>query len=261
MTFLINKAKRFALGSSLFVTLLILWEVLTITNIIPRWILPTPGQTFLEFIHLLKDGELLNLFLISCLNIFPAFIFAIFCAIIIGVIVGLNPIARQMFMPFFSALYLIPSLAWLSLIILFLGFTRQTIWTVIFISSFSRIIYSVINGVRGVNRDWLLAAANMGLNTTEIVYKVILPASLPEIISGIRIGFGSAWRSLIGAEMLVASVGGLGKYIWMSQWSYKFEQVISGIFIIALVGVAFEELVFKRIEKNISIRWGFSKDN
>lgn len=258
MNLIINKIKQFLIGSSLFIILVLTWYLLTITHVVPRWILPTPEQTFWELVHLIKDGELPSLLLVSSLNIFPAFIFSIVCAIVVGTIVGLNSTVRRMFMPFFSALYTIPSLAWLSLIILFLGFTRQTIWTVIFISSFSRIVFSVIGGVRGVNRNWLLAAANLGLNTWETVYKVIIPASLPEIISGVRVGFGSAWRSLIGAEMLVVSVGGLGKYIWLSQWNYKFEQVLSGIFMIALVGVVFEELIFKRIEKNTLIRWGLS---
>ena len=85
---------------------------------------------------------------------------------------------------------------------------------------------------------------------------MILPGALPQILSGLRIGFGSAWRSLIGAEMLVVTAGGLGKYIWMSQWNFKFDQVFSGIIVIALVGIAAEQLIFKRIEQATLHRWG-----
>ena len=119
-----------------------------------------------------------------------------------------------------------------------------------------RIIYNVIDGVRGVNINWLLAARNLELDKFAIVTKVVIPAALPQILSGLRIGFGSAWRSLIGAEMLVITAGGLGKYIWMSQWNFKFDQVFSGIIIIALVGIAAEQLIFKRIEQATLHRWG-----
>jgi ABC-type nitrate/sulfonate/bicarbonate transport system permease component len=190
------------------------------------------------------------------MNIVPAFVCAVFAALILGTFVGINKTFSKMFLPFLSSIYLVPSLAWLPLIILFLGFSQQSIWTMVFISSFVRIIYNVIAGVRGVNVNWLLAAKNFELTRFETIVRIILPGALPQIISGIRVGFGSAWRSLIGAEMLVVSAGGLGKYIWMSQWDFKFEQVFAGIFIIAIIGIVAEEFIFKRVEKMTLEKWG-----
>jgi NitT/TauT family transport system permease protein len=117
-------------------------------------------------------------------------------------------------------------------------------------------IYSVIGGVRDINHNWLLVAQNLELNKFKTITKVILPGALPQILSGVRIGFGSAWRSLIGAEMLMVTAGGLGKYIWMSQWAFKFDQVFSGVIVIALVGVLAEQIIFKKIEKITLVRWG-----
>lgn len=252
--------KNFILGVSLFAAILIVWQLLTVFQIIPPWLLPSPNETFLSFLELVKNGTLLKLLLNSILNIIPAFILSLVISLALGIFIGINNVFRRMCMPFLAAINSVPSLAWLPLIILFLGFTRQTIWTVIFISSFIKMIYSVIGGVRDVNPNWLLVAQNLGLNKFETIIKVILPGALPQILSGMRIGFGSAWRSLIGAEMLVVTAGGLGKYIWMSQWTFKFDQVLSGIIVIALVGILAEQIIFKKIEQVTLVKWGLIQE-
>lgn len=257
---MVKKIKNFILSISFFAIILVIWQLLCTFGVLTPWIVSSPSQTFLSFIKMIGNGTLIQLLTISFLNIFPAFILAIITALFLGVLVGINRTFRKMFSPFLSAIYLVPSLAWLPLIILFLGFTRQSIWAIIFISSFIRIIYNVIGGVRGVNQNWLLAAKNLELSRLDTIIKVIIPGALPQIISGIRIGFGSAWRSLIGAEMLVITAGGLGKYIWMSQWSFKSEQVLSGIITIALVGIIVEELIFKKIEKITLVKWGMIQE-
>ena len=157
-------------------------------------------------------------------------------------------------------MYPVPSLVWLPFFILFLGFTRETIWSVVFISSFVRIIYSVIGGVQNTNVDYVLAAKNFGFRKFKIIFSIILPSALPQIITGLRVGFGSAWRSLIGAEMLVITLGGLGKFIWMSQWYFNFDNVIAGIFTISLISILIEGIIFKRLEKNTLVKWGFIRD-
>ncbi|HBA36642.1 TPA: hypothetical protein DCZ15_02075 [Candidatus Falkowbacteria bacterium] len=253
---MVPKIKEIVLGWSLFLVVLIVWYTLNITQIVPTWLLSSPNETLNTFLKLIKNGSLIKLLLNSFLNIFPSFFVSVFFALILGVFVGINSNFRKIFLPFLSAINLVPSLAWLPLIILFFGFTRQTIWIVIFISSFMRMIYSVIGGVQGVNRNWLLVARNLELNKFQTIMKVIIPGALPQILSGIRVGFGSAWRSLIGAEMLVVTAGGLGKYIWMSQWAFRFDQVISGIIMIALVGILFEQLVFRKIEQATLFKWG-----
>lgn len=255
-----KRIKNFILGVSLFVAVLAIWQLLSATQIIPTWLLSSPNETFFTFLGLIRNGILIKLLLNSFLNIFPAFILSLVVSLALGIFIGTNATFRRMFLPFLAGINSVPSLAWLPLIILFLGFTRQTIWTVIFISSFIKMIYSVIGGVRDINPNWLLVAQNLELKKIETIIKVILPGALPQILSGIRIGFGSAWRSLIGAEMLVVTAGGLGKYIWMSQWTFKFDQVISGIIVIALVGVLAEQVVFKKIEQITLVKWGLIQE-
>ncbi len=257
---MVSKIKNFLLGAFLFIAVLIVWQLLSAFRVIPTWFLPTPGETLYTFLGLIQNGVLIKLLLNSFLNIFPAFILSLLFSLVLGIFIGTNATFRRMCLPFLAAINSVPSLAWLPLIILFLGFTRQTIWTVIFISSFIKIIYSVIGGVREINRNWLLVAQNLELNKFETMVKVILPGALPQILSGVRIGFGSAWRSLIGVEMLMVTAGGLGKYIWMSQWAFKFDQVFSGVIVIALVGITTEMLIFKKIEQVTLAKWGMIQE-
>jgi sulfonate transport system permease protein len=251
-----TRIKNFFLGISLFVVTLVSWQILSAFQIVPPWLLPTPGETILAFSELARSGILLTLLFNSFLNMFPPFILALATSITFGIFIGVHITFRRMCLPFLAAINSVPSLAWLPLLIIFFGFTRQTIWAVIFISSSIKMIYNVIGGVRGINHNWLLVARNFELSKFETIKKVILPGALPQILSGVRLGFGAAWRSLIGAEMLVVTAGGIGKYIWMSQWAFKLDQVISGIVVIAFVGVFAEQIIFNKIEQVTLTKWG-----
>jgi len=256
----IRLIRPIVLGSIPFLFILILWYIFYYFKQNTGWLFPSPIETVSSFLQLIADGTLPRLILTSLLNLIPPFILATICAVALGTIMGINRTIYKIFHPILSAIYPIPSLAWLPFIILFLGFTREAIWFVVFISSFVRIIYNVISGVQNINIEYVLAAKNLGFNKPKIVLDVILPGALPQIITGLRLGFGSAWRSLIGAEMLVVTLGGLGKFIWMSQWYFDFDKVIVGIVAISLISIFIEEIVFKRLEKNTLVRWGFIRE-
>lgn len=248
------------LGSIPFVLALALWQFLSSFAIFPKWLIASPLATAKTLIEVLADGTLPRLLLASTLNAVPAFIAAFVCALAAGTLIGLSDNLRRMCFPLLSALYPIPSLAWLPLVILCLGFTRASIWAVIFLSAFLRIVYNVIAGVRGVKPEWILAAKNFGLTRFQVILRVILPAALPQIVTGMRLGFGSSWRSLIGAEMLVVSIGGLGNFIWYAQWYFAFDKVFVGLFVIATIGITVEYLVFRPLENRSLVRWGMVRE-
>jgi len=255
-----NKAKTFLLGSIPFVLILAVWTLFSVFGVVPNWLIPNPYEVLIAFWNLLIDGTIFRLLVISAYNVVPAFVLALLIALVLGIWIGLNRTIEKIFMPFLSAIYIIPSLAWLPLIILFLGFTRETIWCLIFISCFMKMIYNVINGVKNVNPKYILVAENYAYDKFDIILKVILPSALPQIITGIRMGFGSSWRSLISAEMLVTMLGGIGKFIWLAQWSLSFDKVFVGIIVIALIGIIFETMILKRIENHIYDSRGLTKN-
>lgn len=251
-----RQIKETLLASIPFLFVLFLWEIVVYFNWMPNWFLPSPIKVLLTFKELLHDGTIVKIVFDTVLNLVPPYLIATVASIIFGVLIGTNKIMRKIFFPFLSTLYPIPSLAWLPFIIIIFGFTQMSVWVLLFISSFLKMVYNMIAGVRNINTIWILVAKNLGLNTRQTIFKVIIPGALPNIITGMRIGFGAIWRSVIGAEMLVIGAGGLGKFIWTAQWTYSYDKVLTGIFLIAIIGLTIETVVFKRIEANTLEKWG-----
>lgn len=118
----------------------------------------------------------------------------------------------------------------------------------------------MIIGVRNLNPIWILTARNLGLSKLQIIFKVTIPGALPNIITGMRLGFGAIWRSVIASEMLVGGAGGLGNFMINSQFSFSFDKIFVSIFVIAFIGLFVEILLFKRIEKATLEKWGILAD-
>jgi len=209
---------------------------------------------------LILDGTVLKILTESTLNLIPPYLFAVLISITLGIIIGTSSTIRQIFFPFISTFYPIPSLALLPFIIILFGFTRQSIWVLLFITSFLRMIYNMIIGVRNLNPIWILVGRNLGLTKIQLIFKVIIPGALPNIITGMRIGFGSVWRSVIAAEMLVGGAGGLGNFMLNAQFAFDFDKIFVGIFFIAIIGLTVETFIFKKIETRTLERWGVAAE-
>lgn len=247
--------KAFFAGLPFFV-LIILWSFAAYFRWIASWFLPSPLAVLDSFRDMLGGGVVLKIVAESALQLIPPYLLAIVASVIFGILIGVNRTARDILFPFISTLYPIPSLAWLPFIIIIFGFTMEAVWVLLFSTTFLKMIYNMIIGVRSVNPIWILAAQNLGLSRTQIIFEVIIPGAFPNIITGMRIGFASVWRSAIEAGMLISSVGGLGRFMWTAQWTFDFSKVFVGIILIAVIGFSVEFVVFKKLEKLTLEKWG-----
>lgn len=250
------RLKHLFLGSLPFLVVAVVWQLSSASGVIPTTLIPPPLAVVRTFWRLSTDGTLARLAGISALNILPAFLCASFAAIAFGLTIGTNEVSRLIASPALAAISSVPSLAWLPLVVIAFGFDRRSLWAVVFISSFTKIVYSVIAGVQSIPLSYRLIARNAQLGRGEALIKIMMPAALSHILAGIRLGFGSAWRSLVGAEMVMTTANGLGKFIWASQWNLDFERVFAGIVTIAFVGVTTELVVFRAVENATVIKWG-----
>lgn len=251
-----RQIKQAIFASLPFLALLLLWAAAAYWRWMPNWFLPSPLMVLESFRDMIRDGIVLKVLADSALNLIPPYLLAIVISVIFGILIGINATVRSIFFPFISTLYPIPSLAWLPFIIIIFGFTRETVWVLLFGSTFLKMIYNMIIGVRSVNPIWLLAAKNLGLSKLQIIFEVVIPGAFPNIITGMRIGFASVWRSVIAAEMLVSGAGGLGRFMWTAQWTFDFAKVFVGIILIAIIGLSVELVVFKKLEKLTLEKWG-----
>ena len=248
------------LGLLPFAVVLTVWWIASQARLVPDWLLPSPMSVGYAFWKLCANGVFPKLLSISALNVLPPFFIALFMALAVGIVIAQSSFFARLMTPFLAAFYPIPSIAWLPLIILFFGFSRWSIWIMIFLSSFLRMIYGVVSSVQGVRKSWLMVARNYNLSRFAIIFRIVIPGTFPYLLATARSGFGTAWRALIGAEMLVVTLGGLGKFIWQAQGFFNFDYVLAGIILIGFVGVAVELWIFRVLEKRVFRQWGINYD-
>lgn len=161
-----------------------------------------------------------------------------------------------MLLPLVSILAPIPGLAYTPLFLLWFGpGNLSAVLLVGFVSSFA-VTYNTWTGVKAVKEIWLRSAQAMGASDRRVFRQVILPGALPYILTGLRLGLAQAWRILVAVEMLASVPWGLGWMIFGAREFLNTDIMLSGVVVIALIGLALERLLFKRLEDFTIVRWG-----
>lgn len=215
-------------------------------------LLPRPLTVGRTFWRLLADGELFLHTGVSLGRIFLAWAFASSVAVPLGVVMGrIEPIERVL-RPFVELFRPISPIAWIPLAILWFGIGLGGKVFIIFIGSFFPVLLNTIAGIKGVPPVLVTAAKTFGCRPFELMWRVCLPAALPTIGTGLRISFGTAWMTIISAEM-VASKSGLGFLIIDGMELLRSDVVIVGMAVIGLLGLGFDAL-FRAIEARLQYR-------
>jgi len=243
------------------VLMLALWEISSRTGLVNQVLMPPPTAVFRNLFRLLasNDGQGSILFWhtgISFMRIVAGYGLAAVLCTILGVLMGINKRIYAFFDPIITILMPIPTLAWVPIVILWLGMSNATIIFVIFLSGLFPIIYNSSAGVRGISKKTLWAAEIMGASKHKTFTKVLLPAALPSIITGHILAVSNGWRALVGAEMLAGSGYGLGYMIFDARTFMDTETVYGGIIMIALLGLLIEKGLFKPLRRFTIERWG-----
>jgi nitrate/nitrite transport system permease protein len=187
--------------------------------------------------------------LISLRRVAIGYIAASLVAVPLGILIGISPIARKAFNPFIQLLKPISPLAWIPLGLYILRNSEQTGVFIIFISSIWPTLINTSFGVANVNKEYLDVSKTLGASRWRTIFKVIIPAALPNILSGLRISMGIAWLVIVAAEMLLGT--GLGYFIW-NEWNNLYlPNILVAIFIIGLVGLMLDSC-FAAVEKLVA---------
>ncbi|MFZ9737795.1 MAG: nitrate ABC transporter permease [Prochlorotrichaceae cyanobacterium] len=187
--------------------------------------------------------------LISLRRVSIGYISASIIAIPLGVIIGISPIAYKAFNPYVQLLKPVSPLAWLPLGLYIFRDSEQTGIFIILISSIWPTLINTAFGVANVNQEYLNVAKTLNASRMRTILKVILPAALPNIVSGLRISMGIAWLVIVAAEMLLGT--GLGYFIW-NEWNNLYiPNILVTIFIIGIVGLILDN-IFAALEKFVS---------
>jgi taurine transport system permease protein len=233
-----------------------LWFVATNLHWIKPLFLPSPQAVYQKFLYVATEGfansTLAQHTGISLLRVFGAFLLACVTAIPIGILMGVTRLARGVFDPPIEFYRPLPPLAYLPLIIIWFGIGEFSKVLLIFLAIFAPLAIAARAGVRSVSIEQIHAAYSMGASRTQVVFHVILKAALPEIFTGMRIGIGVGWTTLVAAEM-VASTSGLGFMVLNAAEFLSSDVVIMGIIVIGFFALCFD-LLMRYVEK-VLVPW------
>jgi taurine transport system permease protein len=192
----------------------------------------------------------------SLYRILAGMLLAIVVGSLVGLSIGLSRWGRRIFQPLVSAMLPIPTLAWTPILLLIFGIDDRTTITVVFLAASLQIIYNVAAGLESLSDKPFWVAQSMGASRLRCVWIVALPAIFPFLITGVRLGIGFAWRSLIAAEMLAASSYGLGFMIFDAVEYLSMDTIFGGVVLIAAMGYLLENVIMGRVEAATTRRWG-----
>ena len=187
--------------------------------------------------------------LISLRRVAIGYIAASLVAVPLGILIGISPIAYKAFNPYVQLLKPVSPLAWLPLGLYIFRDSEKTGVFIILISSMWPTLINTAFGVANVSPEYLDVAKTLGTSRLRTIFKIIIPAALPNIVSGLRISMGIAWLVIVAAEMLLGT--GLGYFIW-NEWNNLYiPNILVAIFIIGLVGLLLDS-IFAALERFVS---------
>jgi NitT/TauT family transport system permease protein len=234
--------------------LVAVWWIVVVTT--ESVIFPTPLQVVTGTLELAQDGSLWEHISSSLLRVAAGFGLAMLVAIPIGLWMGWVDGAYVTLNPLFQILRPISPIAWIPIAILWFGVGDLSPVFLIFLSSVFPMVVQTIAGVHTIDRRYLRAAANFGVSRYTLFSKVVIPAVLPQIIVGMRIGIGVAWLVVVAAEM-IALRSGLGYMIMDSRNAgNRYDLVIAGMVIIGLIGLLLDGLT-RLLERLKIVRWRY----
>ena len=174
----------------------------------------------------------------------------------VGMLMGRFGLVERFVLPLVSVLSPIPSLAWVPVFILWFGLGDGAAIALVFYAATFPVILNTWTGVRTINRLWLRAAQAMGAEGRTLFLKVVLPGALPLVIAGLRQAFARAWIAVVGGEMIAATAWGLGFVIFDAKEYLNTDVMLGSLFVIGVLGLGFERLVFQALERRSVGRWG-----
>ncbi len=246
---------KFVLPFSVAALFLLLWDAgvrLSGSDLFPK-----PIDVVRGIVELIQEGLLLKYVVASLFRVTCGFSLAVLVGVPFGLVLGWYGRAFQAFNPMIQIFRPISPIAWIPVAILWFGVSDAAPIFLIFLASVFPISVSAIAAVQNMQPVYLRAARNFGLSRAQLFRRVVFPACLPQVLTGIRIALGVAWLVVVAAEMIAVN-SGLGYLIIDARNAGKrYDLVVAGMVMIGLIGLALD-LCVRRLEKFDEVRWGYA---
>jgi NitT/TauT family transport system permease protein len=234
-----------------------LWTLLAELKIWPPYLFPTPwgvgGALYAGF----QDHSYWIAIAVSMRRVLIGYAISVVLGMILGLGVASSKFLEETMGGLLVSLQSLPSICWWPLALLWFGLSQNAILFVVVMGSFLSVTLAMEDGRKQMPKIYGMAGRNLGASGFQLFWYVLLPASLPFIVSGLKQGWAFAWRSLITAEMLYLSLG-LGQVLMMGRDLNDMSAVIAVMILIIAIGYVVDGLVFKSMESRLQRRWGLT---
>ncbi|MGC0313254.1 ABC transporter permease [Kitasatospora acidiphila] len=233
---------------------LAVWQLVYSLHVTPSYKLPSPLDVWHSLTDLWYQGTLFSIIWTSLWRGISGFLAAVVIGTPIGLIVARVKFVRAAVGPVLSGLQSLPSVAWVPAAVIWLGINDQAMYAVILLGAVPSIANGLISGIDQVPPLFLRAGRTLGARGLTSARHVLLPAALPGYLAGLKQGWAFSWRSLMAAELIASSPDlgiGLGRYLENQRDASDMSDVLLGIILILVVGVAIDLLVFTPIENRV----------
>lgn len=214
----------------------------------------SPAQTITAAKELASDGTLLNSVIASGRRILIGWGLGLVVGVPVGLLMGRLTVIRQLLDPYIEFFRFIPPVAFVTLAVVWLGIGESSKVVLIFYTSVFIVTLNTIAGVLSVNESKLRAATSLGANRWQVMRSVVLPATVPHIITGARLAMGNSFLTIVSAEIVAAQVG-LGALIWTSRNYGRIDWVFVGIITLGILGFVFDR-VLRVVSTRVLRRYG-----
>ena len=236
------------------IAFLLIWEITARLNLVPgQFYFPPFSEVVAEFFNLTSTGVLGDNFIASLWRVLAGLVAGSMAGMMLGIIMGWKEIAHKALNPIVSLFLPIPPLGWLPLLILWIGINEWLPVTIIFISSFFPVLYNTVAGIKSVDKDYVKVSRTLGATDFKILTTVVIPLSLPIVMTGLRLNAGHAWRVVIAAEMIAIPTG-IGALMLRAESLIRIDIIIVCLIVLALMTFIFDKL-FGLLETKVTARW------
>jgi NitT/TauT family transport system permease protein len=237
--------------------LLGVWALLAKLKVWPPYLFPAPWQVAEALWAGFRDHSLPIAIGVTMKRMLIGYSLSVMLGMILGIGVASNRFLEETVGPLLVSLQSLPSICWVPLAILWFGLTEKAILFVVLMGCILSVTIAMEDGRKQMPKIYTMAGRNLGASGWRLFLYVMLPASLPYIVSGLKQGWAFGWRSLIQAEMIFLTIG-LGQQLMMGRDLNDMSQVISVMLLIVALGYLVNRIVFRTMDRALQNRWGLN---
>jgi NitT/TauT family transport system permease protein len=251
-------------GNVAFRRVVLLFVLAAVWEIYARWLanpllFPSFSETVEALFSSLKSGALLRAAISTIVLLLKGYALGLFLAVVLTGIASMTRIGADLLETLTSMFHPLPSIALLPIALLWFGLGEKGLIFVLVHAVLWSVALNTYSGFRGVSPTWRMVGRNYGLSTLGYITRILIPGAFPSILTGLKIGWAFAWRTLIAAELVfgaTSGAGGLGWYIYERKNQLLIPDVFAGLLTVILFGLVVENLIFRTVQNRTVRRWG-----